>query len=255
MAAVSHHGHTAFIDETRIARDSLYIQVRFPWVLIACFATVSAASAQFHAGVALGIPFTDTLNSSSTNLANGVTSSFDSYNSDTKRIVAGPVLRMQFSKGWGMEFDALWQRVDYDHASYQFGPGSLTTQTREATAANRWQFPLLAQYARHHVFAEGGLSISHIGDSHSIETVSTASSSSSSAGSGPSITQPGVTVGGGADVRFLRGHLRPELRYTHWFGQAGASGLLPNPLSGASFALAGFHTNPNEVTFLLNWTL
>jgi hypothetical protein len=221
------------------------------------FVAVSSAAAQIHVGVAAGIPLTDTFASSSVSIANGVTSSYDRYNSATKRFLAGPVIRMQFSSGWGMEFDALWQRVDYDHANYQFGPGSLVTQTFEATSGNRWQFPLLAQYTRHHVFGEAGLSVSHIGDSHTVESVSSGSSgTNSSSGSGPSLTQPGITVGGGADVRFLRGHLRPEIRYSHWFAQSSSVAYAVAFLGTTPPLIAsGFHANANEATFLLNWTL
>ncbi len=180
------------------------------------------------------------------------TGSFSSYNSVTKRILARPCPPPVFHRSLELqEFDALYQRVDYDSATYQFGPGSLVTRSFEAATGNRWQFPLLVQYTRHHVFMEAGLSISHIGDSDSVVSVASGSSgTSSTSGPGPSVTQPGVTAGGGADVRFLRGHLRPEIRYSHWFAQSGTSAVTSGFASGP---LSGFHTNPDEVSFLLNW--
>lgn len=215
------------------------------WILLC--ATVPAATAQMllSAGVAAGVPFTDTLNSSSIDMANGVTSSFSSYSSVTRRILAGPVLRLNFTPHWSVEFDALYQRIDYDSSTYQFGPGSLVTRSFEATIGNRWQFPLLVQYIRHHVFVEAGLAISHLGDSNSVVAIASGSAgTTSTSGPGPSVTQPGVNAGGGADIRFLHGHLRPEIRYSRWFAQSEA----------ASTPLSGFHTNRNEVSFLLNWT-
>ncbi len=118
-----------------------------PLVLL-CAAVPCAAQVHFNIGLAVGVPLTDTLSSSSNSIENGVTNSLSAYHSVTKRLVAGPVLRVQFSRGFGAEFDALYQRVDYDYASSQFGPGSLVTNTFEATAANRWQFPLLVQYGQ-----------------------------------------------------------------------------------------------------------
>jgi hypothetical protein len=215
------------------------------WILLCAAFPVATAQIHLSAGGAVGLPLTDTLNSSSINIANGVTSSFSSYRSVTKRILAGPVLRLDFTPNWSVEFDALYQRVDYDSAIYQFGPGSLVTRSFEATIGNRWQFPLLVQYTRHHVFVETGIAISHIGDSNSVVSITAGSSgTTSTSGPGPSETQPGVDAGSGTDVRFLRGRLRPEIRYSRWLGQSRT----------VSAPLSGFQTNRNEISFLLNWT-
>ena len=200
--------------------------IRIRQLFLLCAAIPCAAQVHVHIGAAVGVPLTDTLSSSSNSTANGVTNSFSAYHSVTKRLLAGPVLRVQFSRGFGVEFDALYQRVDYDYASYQFGPGSLVTRTSEATAANRWQFPLLVHYGRHHVFGEGGLSISHIGGSQSRVTVAGGTSSSGSgSGPGPTLTQAGAVAGGGVDLHLLHAHLRPQIRYTRWLAsEATATG-------------------------------
>jgi hypothetical protein len=98
------------------------------------------------------------------------------------------------------------------------------------TIANRWQFPLLVQYRRTlpktktALFAEAGLSISHITNGQSVQSETTISNSSPSSGassfSSSGSTSAGIVAAAGADFPLFHGHLRPELRYTHWFAQS-----------------------------------
>lgn len=231
-----------------------------------------------HFGVDAGVPLTDTLSSSTQLSIVGVFSpgtgstqpfSFDRYNSETKRLLIGPTFRVETSSGLGIEVDALYQRVDDDFTSAQFGTG----QSFEATTANRWQFPVLVQYSRSLAswkarwFAEAGPSISHIGDSRSTISSSTISngstSSSTSSMAGPSATYAGITAGGGVDIPLFRIHLRPEFRYSHWFAQNGAT----VPMAIAGFLTAtqiqtvlttpngfSFPIKQNEASFVLGLT-
>lgn len=224
------------------------------------------------------MPLTDTLSSSTQSSTVGVFSpgtgaiqpfSFDRYNSETKRLLIGPTFRVETPSGLGIEVDALYQRVDDDFASEQFGTG----QSFEATTANRWQFPVLVQYTRRlptwkaRWFAEAGPSISHIGDSRSTissTTISNGSTSSSTSSMvGPSATWAGITAGGGVDIPVSRVHLRTEFRYSHWFAQNGA--LVPVVIAGVltlsqiQTELAGptgsaFPIQQNEASFLLGVT-
>jgi hypothetical protein len=251
--------------------------------LVYLFTHLATAQIQVHFGLEAGVPLTDTLSSSSqsqssvdiTNLG-GPISSFNRYNSETKRLLIGPVFRVEIQSGLGIEVDALYQRVDFDFATFsqQPGTGAPTTQTFEQTTANRWQFPVLIQYTRNlpkwkmRWFAEAGPSISHIGDSRSSISSTTSSSSpgvsgtstssSSSNVTGQSATWAGITGGGGVDIPVSRLHLRPEFHYSHWFAQNGmASAPLEDFFAGSTTpipAIPSFRIKQNEATFLLGLT-
>lgn len=236
-------------------------------LLICTIATAAKAQIQVHFGVAAGVPLTDTLSSTSTSSINPTGSSFDRYNSATKRLLIGPTFRVDLQRDLGIEFDALYQRVDYDHAMVSSALGS-GSRSFEQTTGNRWQFPLLIQYSatlsKTKWFVEAGPSISRIANSRiSISSTtstgsSTSSSSSSPAGQGGTLA--GITMGAGADLPFFHRHLRPEFRYSHWFSPSTGSAvgvfsvsafILPAPTPVAS---PTFRTNQNEASFLLGLT-
>ena len=136
-------------------------------LLIGMIASIANAQIQFHFGVEAGVPLTDTLVSTSTSSTNSASSSIDRYNSETKRLLIGPAFRVDLVRGLGIEFDALYQRVNYDHAIASSSPtASFFSRSFEQTTANRWQFPLLVQYngtlSKTKFFAEAGPSISRI---------------------------------------------------------------------------------------------
>jgi len=219
------------------------------------------------------VPLTNTLVSSSSASTSGSGSSFSSwysrYNSETKRLLIGPVFRVDSASGLGFEFDALYQRIDYDDAtvSTASGPGGYVDRSFEQTTGNRWQFPLLIQYTRKlskpkiGLFGEAGLSISYIADSHTTltsTTVGSSPSSSTSTSTGSGGTLAGVVIGGGVDVPVWRVHLRPELRYSHWFSQNGAQpyyAVISNFLLGIPATVpSSFRTTQNEASFLVGVT-
>jgi len=237
-------------------------------LLICTIATAATAQIQVHFGVEAGVPLTNTLSSTSTSSTNPTGSSLDRYNSVTKRLLIGPAFRVDLQHGLGIEFDALYQRVDYDHAIVSSALGlSSFSRSFEQTTGNRWQFPLLIQYSatlsKSKWFVEAGPSISRIANSRiSISSTtstgsSTSSSTSSPAGQG---TLAGITMGAGADLPFFHRHLRPEFRYSHWFSPSAGSAvgvfsvsafILPAPTTVAS---PTFRTNQNEASFLLGLT-
>src|SRR5947209_6821257 len=109
---------------------------KLPAVLIAIvpglMAAPHTANAQirFHAGVEAGVPASDTLMSASNSSSNASLSSFDRYHSSTKRLLAGPGVRIELGGRLGVELDALYQRVNYDHAqSSSSPPNGLSSQS------------------------------------------------------------------------------------------------------------------------------
>jgi hypothetical protein len=253
---------------------------------------MASAQVHVHFGVDAGVPITDTLSSSSNSSTSPSFSTSDRYNSVTKRLLIGPALRLEFGSGFGVEFDALYQRINYDHTTVLSEAGGTATvlqlpngyynQNIEQTTANRWQFPLLVQYShklpgrKTAFFVEGGPSISRIGNTHSNLSVFTNAAGStpvSNTGSlgGQSFTTAGVVAGAGLDLPLFGLHLRPELRYSHWFNQqtipaqiAASSGLLsavPIPVNVFNLAAPlittpapSFRNQNNELSFILGLT-
>jgi len=246
--------------------------VALGWVI----APAAVAQIHPHFGVEVGVPLTDTLMSnsfSSTFVApySSISSSFDRFNSKTKRLLIGPTFRVDLVRGLGLEFDALYQRINYDQATMSSYPGSFS-QSFEQTTANRWQFPLLVQYnfalSKAKLFVEAGPSISHIADVRNNLTAISSPSTSSTASTGPGqpTTWAGFTTGAGVDLAWRRLHMRPEFRYSHWFTQSSALPLFVGvgyPLKfGGTISLGSVsfapptspNYNQNEASFLLGVT-
>ncbi len=207
---------------------------------------------------------TDTLSSSSSSSQEDQEYSFSRFHSDTKRLEIGPSVRVDVSKNLGLEFDALYQRVDYDSANINSIPAiPYFYQSFEAVHANRWQFPFLVQYrwraGKTRPFVEAGPAISTIGNGkgsfRSISITDFGNSSSSNSITGGRDTRAGITAGAGVDVPVFHAHVRPEFRYSHWFQSTTTDGI-PGvrlgdflPGSVASTPLGG---EQNEASFLVS---
>ena len=239
-----------------------------------------SAQLQPHFGLAAGVPVTDTLISSESSSSSSASSSFNNYNSKTKRLLIGPAFRLDLIKGLGLEFDAIYQRVDYDatNRSTQASTPPFSSYSFQQTTANRWQFPLLIQYAhalplsKARAFVEFGPSISHIGGGQSTVYSTSTTPSSPTASStttnvssytGQGSTQAGVTAGAGIDITMFHLHLRPQFRYSHWFQTTAAGGsqitvptlavVTGNFLVGSPYISgSAFRTQSNEASFLLD---
>jgi hypothetical protein len=190
--------------------------------------------------------------------------------------LVGPSLRLELPRGLGLEFDALYQRINDDYASGSQLAGYSDSSFAQTTA-HRWQFPLLLQYS-HRVekfspFVEAGPSISTIVGGRSASTSTTSISpspatTSTSTSDLPASTTAGITAGGGIEIPALGHHLRAEIRFSHWFATPGAiyAGAIPgspnvNIVGVISvtnllrpFAIGGFSEHPNEASFLLGFS-
>jgi hypothetical protein len=229
------------------------------------FGVVAAnAQIQFHVGVTAGVPMTDTLSSSSSSSLNGQDYFFSRFHSDTKRLLIGPSFRLDLTKVLGLEFDALYQRVDYDSANINSVPEiPYFYQSFEAVHANRWQFPLLVQYSRAvrqtRPFFEAGPAISTIGNGKgsfsSTSVTNLMNGSSSNSISVGRDTRAGITAGAGVDVPILHVHVRPEFRYSHWFQSTGSNGITGVALEWfllGNIASTPLQSEQNEASFLLS---
>lgn len=171
-----------------------------------------------------------------------VTTAFDtartgsvSYLSNTKRYLVGPAFELRFPLGLGVEFDALYKRLNYQ---------STSANQLVVTTANSWEFPLLfklrATTPAVRPFLTVGPSFRHLSDVRSFL--------SDSVGLPIGTTRPaelenrfntGLALGGGLE---LGGRFRvvPEIRYTRWGWRNFRSVEVPE-----------FRSSPNQLDFLL----
>jgi hypothetical protein len=250
-------------------------------LLILIVAVVSASSQiRLSPGVIVGTPLTDTLISSSSSFISGVDSSYENFHSVTKRLLIGPSVNLELPRGLGLEFDALYQRINYDIATGSSSAGSYFDQSFEQTTANRWQFPLLVQYRRSvnkaNAFVEAGPSISTIADANSRGATTSVSppsppTTNSYTATSPAITTAGITAGGGIAIPVFGHHLRAEIRFSRWFTGAaeypaalersGDFSIVPTlfPVSGSGYVLSapvsgGGSQHANEASLLLGFS-
>lgn len=250
-------------------------------ILIPLGVVAGRAQIQLHVGIEGGVPITDTLQSYSSSSVNGADYSLSRFNSVTKRLLIGPSLRLDLPKGLGLEFDAIYQRVNYDYTNISSVPGISSYQSFEPVRANRWQFPLLIQYSRKVMrtkfFVEAGPAISTIVNNRATltttstttlsvltsefftTTATSTATSTNTAISGQSVTFAGITTGVGVDIPVRHSHLRPEFRYSHWFsgnsgvGTFGFSGVLlgiPASFVGSA-SVPSFQISQDEASFML----
>lgn len=245
----------------------MFLRRAFRTLLLLCGVTAANAQIQVHIGVETGVPFTNTLSAFSTGSLSGTDYSFERYNSVTKRLLIGPALRLDLPKGLGFEFDAIYQRVNYDATNVvSIAEISYFYDSFEQAGANRWQFPLLAQYnrtiAKTKFFVEVGPSVTTFVNNHVTFTTTSAldttvSTTTKSTVSWSASTLAGITTGVGVDLPLSHKHLRPEVRYSHWFSpnaaatSVGTGGGYAYFLTTSPMLLLSYPIQKNEVSFLL----
>jgi opacity protein-like surface antigen len=206
--------------------------------IVLCFllSSVTAFPQFFAIGVKGGVPVTDAFKTATTRDL--------SYLSNTKRYTVGPTVELRLPFGLGVEFDALYKRLNYESVQ-EVGPA----QIQANTSASSWEFPLLLKLRAPapllRPYLTVGPSFRHISDV-------TQAISSFVGGTQQQTNQPaelqnrfnaGFAIGGG--LEFGGGHFRvsPEIRYTRWGWENFQASNVP-----------GFQSNQNQVDFLLGIT-
>jgi hypothetical protein len=182
----------------------------------------SAALAQpFGAGVKVGVPLTDFVDAASSgNL---------SYLAHTNRYVVGPFAEVRLPFSLGIEFDALYRKIDYS--------ATLGNSTTSVTSG-AWEFPLLLKYRLHgkiaRPFVDGGVAWDTL---QGLQESILAGTPIGAPASVRHNTVSGFVLGGGLDVHFLVIHVQPEIRYTRWFDKhfLDPTGLLKSNQNQAEF--------------------
>ena len=164
-------------------------------VLLLCLAPL-AFSQPFSAGIKVGLPLTDFLNT-----VNGITST------TTNRYIVGPQVELRLPAGFGVEFDVLYRHFDYTDIV-----GSGVNAVTSFGHSGDWEFPLVAKYKfpSHIVrpYVEAGVAWD------------TLSGLTNSVGiTAQNGTVMGAVIGGGIDIHAIVIHIAPELRYTRWTSQ------------------------------------
>lgn len=184
-------------------------------------------------GIKGGVPLTEAFNT--------VSDATRGYFSDTRRYIVGPTVELNLPAGFGVEFDALYTRLNFSQ--------NLVASAVAATSANSWEFPLLLKYkfAKGPVrpFVDAGASFRHITGVKQITSFITGSGSNQTSNPAefrdPNAT--GFAFGAGIDLKLLIIKVSPEIRFTHWGTDnfvSGVQGLL--------------QTNRNQGQFLVGIT-
>ena len=191
------------------------------FLLFSVLALPGAAQIPFGAGIKLGVPLTETLDTAS-EISRG-------YVSETRRFIYGPVFEIRLPAGFAVEFDALYTKMQF--SSRNIGLNVLTA----VTDANAWEFPLLlkkkfgsAPIVR--PFVDVGASWRRITDVRHVASFITGSSQTTSS---PEELRrknaTGFVVGAGLEIKLLFIRLTPEARFTRWGTdnfRSGIAGLL-----------------------------
>ncbi len=227
-------------------------------------------------GVEVGIPISSSsgVPSVSNPCRSTGCSQFSNYSSKTTHFTLGPALELRLPRGFALEADALFSRLNYDAFTFTLLPGLVNGMPVvddqsffRSTKLERWQFPILLKWRfgnrRVRPFVSGGISVDHI--SRMDEQLNSIGHNSfcppltnqcptrinmfkeSDSGLLPTRNRKGGVVGGGIEFRALGPiRLTAEARYTRWgSSQFTHTDLIFDFLDGAPMI------SLNELTFLL----
>ncbi len=192
-------------------------------------------------GVKAGVPLTDAFHTGS----NGPLQFF----SQTKRLTVGPTVELRLPFRLGVEFDALYKRLNYDRNANLVDALSLA-----ATTGNAWEFPLLLKYGLTpgpiKPYVAGGVSFNNLSGLTQFTRTTFFPGSRVTAGSGIPLElrntfRSGAVVGAGLELHALVLRISPEIRYTRWDRDSFADSCCGGGI---------FRSNRNQADFLLGIT-
>ncbi|MBZ5621362.1 MAG: porin family protein [Acidobacteriia bacterium] len=198
-------------------------------LLLFLLCAVSAFSQPFTAGVKVGVPLTDFINTVQ-----------NAGSSVPNRFMGGVTAELRLPFGLGVEVDALYRRLHYD---YTVG-SPLSGITIDRTTANAWEFPLLLKYRFPskvvRPYVDGGVAFDTLSGLTNTVTQTLAPIIGTPSALQNNTTK-GFVLGAGLDVHAIVIHLSPEIRYTRW--------------GSPHFNLSGvLSSNQNQAEFLLGIT-
>jgi hypothetical protein len=182
-------------------------------VVTACFGQ------QIEIGAKIGVPVTSAFETGSEfHIDFG-----ESATSATRRYTIGPMIGVQLSHRFGLEFDALYKPLGFDRLVKS--GGLLFIHTR--TTADSWEFPLVAKFRLLSLramspYVAGGVSFRHSSRVSSVTEYSpeslvlTPRSTGSDSETLSNRSGRGGVVCAGLEIRLSFLRLSPEARYTRW---------------------------------------
>jgi hypothetical protein len=248
-----------------------------PWVIaLVCGCPLFGQLGPLSIGVKAGIPISSTSGVPAASNGCGSTgcSQFSNYSSRTTHFTLGPTLELRLPRGFALEADGLYSRLNYDAFRFISSPILIDgmqffdqNSSFRSTKLERWQFPILLKWRfgtrRVRPFVSGGIAVDHISrideqlksvvQSHfcppltnPCPTVIRTDSVSDSA-SLPTRNRKGGVFGGGIDFRaFGPIRLTAEARYTRWGSSQFSNAVLDFDFVGGAPVIS-----LNEATFLL----
>ncbi len=194
----------------------------FLFILLSAGGSSAFAQLPFGLGLKGGVSLTDAYQS---NMLVDV----HTY-SDAKDYIIGPFAELRLPFGFGVEADALYRPLSFATQA----PG-LASSTRFST----WEFPILAKYRFKFPIVRPYIDA---GPSFRTTTNNT-----------QLLSNHGIAVGGGLDIKALFLHVSPEIRYTRWGSDSSAgTASIPAGQNLAQFSSQGqARSNVNQVEFLI----
>ena len=194
-------------------------------------AAVCASAQPVGAGLKVGVPFTDFVDKASSGTLGDL--------SHPKRYIFGVTGEVRLPFGFAIEVDALYRRMSYN-ATVAVGGNTVILDT----AANTWEFPLLAKYrfGKHiaRPFVDAGVAWNSLhGLTQSVRSAVSGGTITPITSNPAETTTKGFVMGFGLDVKALLIHIQPEVRYTRWGAKHffDPSGILNSNQSQAEFLL------------------
>lgn len=199
------------------------------FVLILLSAAASSAFAQLPFGLGLkgGIGLTNAYQDKTFTSTGNFSASTTRTYSDAKDYIIGPFAELRLPFGFGVEADALFRPL-----SFAIQAPGFSSSTRFST----WEFPILAKYRFKAPIARPYIDA---GPAFRTTTENT-----------QYLSNHGIAVGGGIDIKLLFLHLSPEIRYIRWGSDSSNAGI-PTGTGPASFGTDYAHSNLNQVEFLV----
>jgi len=184
------------------------------------FLLSSAFGEIFSAGVRGGVPFTGALSDVTTHGVDVITRSF----SDSNQYIVGPMIELHLPLGFSVEADGLYRPLNVVIQN-QIVPQPTIFRTEMNVSS--WEFPILGKFRLPtpliKPYVDAGPSFRTLGSNLSF------------------LSNKGITVGLGVELKISRLRIAPEIRYTRW-----GSDSKPSVSSLVSIA-----SNTNQGEFLV----
>ena len=226
------------------------------WLFLSVFVVTATSASLFGQdsapdrvvgfGVRGGVPLTDPFETGSYSIPPGG----ESASSANRRYTVGPALELRLPHGFGVEVDALYQRLGM--AETTAAQGWIVYRDIHISA-NSWEFPLLAKYrlprirSVHPYIAAGpsfravsGVSVSTLNYCAPGFCTATGPVHTSDDSHLGDRSHAGMVIGLGSHFRLGRIHIWPEGRYARW-----RADYMPDPY---------LYSNQNQVYLLMGIT-